>query len=142
LHVTPSVDFAARVTAGSRPDLRKTRIHPDFWYPVARSRDLKRGKVLGVRFAGEPIAIVRTETGGVFALEDRCAHRQVPLHLGVVTGEQLQCCYHSWTYDRSGRCVNIPYLDKGQDPAQRRARLSVPRGLRVNLRVSRRERQG
>ena len=122
MHVTPSVEFAARVSAASRPDLRKTRIHPDFWYPVARSRDLKRGKAMGVRFAGEPIAIVRTETGGVFALEDRCAHRQVPLHLGVVTGEQLQCCYHAWTYDRTGRCVNIPYLDKGK---------SLPNGVRA-----------
>ena len=60
--------------------------HPDYWYPVAWSDELKPGKVLGRRFAGEPIAIYRGESGQVFALEDRCAHRQVPLHLGVVSG--------------------------------------------------------
>ena len=56
-------------------DLRKTGIHPDYWYPLARSRDLKKGKMLGVSFAGDPIVLVRTESGRVYALEDRCAHR-------------------------------------------------------------------
>ena len=28
------------------PDLRKTGSHPDYWYPVARSKTLKRGKTL------------------------------------------------------------------------------------------------
>ena len=32
------------------PDLRKTGIHPDYWYPLARSKDLKQGKPLGVAF--------------------------------------------------------------------------------------------
>ncbi len=95
-------------------DLRKTGIHPDYWYPLARSRDLKKGKTLGVSFAGNPIVLVRTETGQVYALEDRCAHRQVPLHHGVVHGEHLQCGYHCWTFDRTGNCVGVPYLDKSQ----------------------------
>lgn len=99
--------------AGPR-DLRKTGIDPDFWYPLARSKDLKPGKTLGKTFAGEPIVLVRTKEGAVFALEDRCAHRQVPLHLGVVRGERLQCSYHCWTYDQTGACVNVPYLDPDQ----------------------------
>jgi renierapurpurin 18,18'-hydroxylase len=95
-------------------DLRKTGIHPDYWYPLARSKDLKKGKMLGVSFAGDPIVLVRTESGRVYALEDRCAHRQVPLHCGVVKGEHLQCGYHSWTYDQTGRCIGIPYLENNQ----------------------------
>ncbi len=93
-------------------DLRRIGIDPDFWYPLELSRNLKPGKALGVTFAGEPIVLVRPVAGDVFALEDRCAHRQVPLHLGVVRGERLLCGYHCWTYDRSGRCVNVPYLDE------------------------------
>ena len=92
-------------------DLRRTGIHPDHWYPIARSKDLKRGKTLGASFAGEPIVLVRPEDGPPFALEDRCAHRQVPLRLGVVQKGRLQCGYHRWTYDRTGKCVNVPYLD-------------------------------
>ena len=80
-------------------DLRKTGLHPDNWYPLARSRDLKKGKMLGVSFAGNPIVLVRTENEMVYALEDRCAHRQVPLHCGVVHGEYVQCGYHSWTFE-------------------------------------------
>jgi phenylpropionate dioxygenase-like ring-hydroxylating dioxygenase large terminal subunit len=95
-------------------DLRKTGIHPDYWYPLARSKDLKKGKMLGVLFAGDPIVLVRTESGQIYALEDRCAHRQVPLHCGVVHGEHLQCGYHCWTYDRTGNCIGVPYLDKNQ----------------------------
>lgn len=102
-------------------DLRKTAINPDFWYPVARSRALKPGKALGVSFAGEPIVLVRPLEGAVFALEDRCAHRQVPLHRGVVCPHGLQCGYHGWTYDASGRCVSVPYLGKDK---------SKPNGVR------------
>ncbi len=106
--------------AGSA-DLRRIGSHPDFWYPLARSRQIKRGKAIGVSFAGDPIALVRTESGRVFAVEDRCAHRQVPLHTGVVEGERLRCCYHGWTYDGCGRCVTIPYLDKAR---------TLPNGVR------------
>lgn len=118
---TPSGSIAADVSAG-RQDLRKTGIHPDHWYPLLRSAKLKPGKVLGVTFAGEPIMLTRTATGRVFALEDRCAHRQVPLHAGVVNGECIQCCYHGWTYDSSGRCVNIPYVGRSD---------AIPRGVRA-----------
>ncbi len=49
-------------------DLRRIGAHPDYWYPVAWSYELKPGKVLGRRFAGEPIAIYRGSSGQVFAL--------------------------------------------------------------------------
>src|SRR5437870_1269194 len=61
------------------PDLRRIGIHPDSWYPLAKSSELKTGKTLAVTFAGEPIVLARTESGRLFALENRCAHRQVPL---------------------------------------------------------------
>ena len=67
-------------------------------------------------FAGEPIAIVRPEQGDVYALEDRCAHRQVPLSKGTVKDCRVHCCYHGWSYDASGRCVDVPYLGKGKLP--------------------------
>jgi renierapurpurin 18,18'-hydroxylase len=105
---------------GNEPDLRRIGLHPDFWYPVARSKDLKRGSVIAASFGGEPIALVRTDSGKVFALEDRCAHRQMPLSCGVVAGEHIKCCYHAWTYNAAGRCT-VPYLPKG---------VALPRGVR------------
>lgn len=107
---------------GNDPDLRQVGLHPDFWYPFALSKQLKPGRTLAVEFAGDPIVLVRTESGHVFALEDRCAHRQMPLHLGVVDGERLQCCYHAWCYDASGSIVKVPYLPKGS---------TLPPGIRA-----------
>ena len=97
-------------------DLRRIGAHPDFWYPLAWSHELKPGKALGRRFAAEPIVLYRGAEGRVFALEDRCAHRQVPLHLGVVCGNELKCHYHGWAYDGTGKCVDVPYLGKDRLP--------------------------
>jgi renierapurpurin 18,18'-hydroxylase len=100
----------------NRFDLRRVGTHPDFWYPLAWSHELKTGKSLGRSFAGEPIVLYRGRSGKVFALEDRCAHRQVPLHLGVVDGDGLKCGYHGWTYDCAGACIEVPYLGREKLP--------------------------
>ncbi|MFF2777554.1 Rieske 2Fe-2S domain-containing protein [Streptomyces sp. NPDC058052] len=104
-------------------DLRRVGIDPDFWYPVARSASLTRKKVRATSFAGRRIALYRGAGGTVYALEDRCAHRQVPLSLGVVEGETLRCCYHAWAYRGNGRISQIPYLPKGAP--------RPPRGVRA-----------
>jgi phenylpropionate dioxygenase-like ring-hydroxylating dioxygenase large terminal subunit len=103
-------------TTSAETDLRKIGSHPDHWYPVAWSRELKSGGMYATSFAGEPIVLVRPEVGDVFALEDRCAHRQVPLSRGVVKDCAVRCGYHGWTYDASGKCVDVPYLGKGKLP--------------------------
>lgn len=64
---------------GPERDLRRVGVHRDHWYPLAWSRELKAGRSLAARFAGDPVVLVRPKEGAVFALEDRCAHRQVPL---------------------------------------------------------------
>ena len=97
-------------------DLRRVGAHPDFWYPLAWSDDLRAGRVIGREFAGEPIALYRGKSGQVFALEDRCAHRQVPLHLGTVSGETLKCGYHGWSYNCAGACIDVPYLGREKLP--------------------------
>ncbi|MGW6718727.1 Rieske 2Fe-2S domain-containing protein [Streptomyces sp. NPDC054995] len=105
------------------PDLRRIGAHPDFWYPVALSRSVRKEGVAAAVFAGERIALYRARSGAVHALEDRCAHRQVPLSMGVVDGETLRCCYHAWAYRGDGRISQIPYLAKGD--------ARPPRGVRA-----------
>ena len=51
-------------------DLRRVGSHPDYWYPLAWSDELKVGKALGRRFAGDPIVIYRGAGGQVRKL--RC----------------------------------------------------------------------
>ncbi|MFB7712012.1 Rieske 2Fe-2S domain-containing protein [Streptomyces sp. NPDC056105] len=123
--------YSADGPAGSRPvdergeavaDLRRIGIDPDYWYPVAVSRAVRKGRTFAAVFAGERIVLYRGRSGSVHALEDRCAHRQVPLSLGVVEGDVLRCCYHAWAYRGNGRISQIPYLPKGCE--------RPPRGVR------------
>src|SRR5579872_3159107 len=83
-------------------DLRRVGAHPDHWYPLAWSRELKAGTAYPAQFAGEPIVLVRSKNKPPFALEDRCAHRQVPLSKGVVVESTIGAFFQAWPYDTSG----------------------------------------
>jgi renierapurpurin 18,18'-hydroxylase len=112
-----------RLASAEISDLRRVGINPGYWYPVALSASVRKEKTFAARFAGQRIALYRGAGGAVYALEDRCAHRQVPLSMGVVEGDTLRCCYHAWTYRGNGRISQIPYLPKGAAPP--------PRGVRA-----------
>lgn len=92
-----------------RQKARAAGMNPDYWYPVERSKNLKRGKVVEVKFWGRSIAVYRDEKGEVHAMEDRCAHRQLKLSIGHVKGCNLVCMYHGWEYDKDGKVVGIPH---------------------------------
>ena len=62
-----------------------------------------------VRFWNTSIALYRGADGRLFALENRCAHRQLKLSLGHVDGCNLTCVYHGWSYDGAGKVVGIPH---------------------------------
>ena len=68
------------------------------------------------QYAGEPVALVRSKDGKLFALENRCAHRQVPLTHGVVQGCTVKCGYHGWAYNTEGKCIDVPYLGRERLP--------------------------
>ena len=42
------------------------------------------------------IAIFRTSADEVFAVHDKCPHKQGPLSQGIVAGRQVTCPLHSW----------------------------------------------
>jgi len=61
---------------------------------------------------GENIVLFLDAEGQPAALKDRCCHRTAKLSKGQCVNGRLQCGYHGWTYDRSGRVVRIPqYAD-------------------------------
>ena len=77
------------------------------WYVAALTTEIG-DTPLARTIAGQKIVLFRDTKGAVVALEDRCAHRQVPLSLGEIVGDNIQCGYHGLTFDRSGSCVRIP----------------------------------
>jgi vanillate O-demethylase monooxygenase subunit len=82
----------------------------NFWYVAATDEEIGR-KPLGRMILGEPIVLFRSEAGSPIAFEDRCPHRHLPLSMGKVVGDALQCHYHGLQFGSDGRCVRIP----GQD---------------------------
>ena len=88
------------------------------WYVAAWASEITRAP-LARTFLGEPVVLYRTENGSAAALEDRCCHRNVPLSLGHVIGNDIRCTYHGMSFGPDGACTAIP----GQD--------SIPRAARV-----------
>src|SRR5687767_12099546 len=79
------------------------------WYVAAWGEDVKHGQLFARTIVGEPLVFLRTKTGAVAALADRCPHRGMPLSLGRITeADRLVCGYHGLAFDPAGLCVNVP----------------------------------
>jgi carbazole 1,9a-dioxygenase len=79
------------------------------WYPAFFSRHLAEGECRGQVMLGERILFKRID-GRVYAIEDRCLHRGVPLSVRPEchTKNTISCWYHGFTYDlRTGALVAI-----------------------------------
>ena len=77
------------------------------WYAAALSEELGNGP-LGRVFLGESVVLYRGATGRATALEDRCCHRSLPLSMGRVVEDRIQCGYHGLEFDATGACVRVP----------------------------------
>ena len=94
----------------------------NLWTPVAYADELG-DKPLGVRVAGEPVALFRPGPGQVAAVIDRCPHRSARLSLGTVDADGcLQCPFHGWAFAADGTCARVPLGDPGPE---RRATFGV-----------------
>ncbi len=83
----------------------------DFWYPAARSLQIRGRGLAKAMLLEVPLVLGRTDDGAAFALRDACPHRGIPLSYGRFDGKSLQCSYHGWKFDGcSGQCVEIPSL--------------------------------
>jgi vanillate O-demethylase monooxygenase subunit len=85
-----------------------TRFPRNRWYVAARSQEVVGGTMLARRLLGRPVVMFRDGTGAPVALEDRCPHRQMPLSLGSLCGDVVQCAYHGMRFDATGACIGIP----------------------------------
>ena len=60
-----------------------------FWYIVADSRRIRAGGPTQATLLNQPIALLRDRSHAVYALEDHCAHRGVPLSAGWQEGDSI-----------------------------------------------------
>ena len=77
------------------------------WYAAALTEELG-GDLLARTICKDPVVLFRTADGGPAALADRCCHRGLPLSLGRLLGERVQCGYHGLEFDAAGVCVAVP----------------------------------
>ena len=62
--------------------------------------------------AGNPILIVRENSGEIRAFYNVCRHRGGPLEVKCGTTTVLQCKYHGWTYLMDGSLRGVPQFDR------------------------------
>ena len=77
------------------------------WYAASWDAEL-RHELLPRTIAGTKMVLYRTEEGAAVALQDACWHRLVPLSMGKLIGDNVQCAYHGIRYNAQGRCVFMP----------------------------------
>lgn len=79
----------------------------DQWYVALESYELKN-KPIGITRFGQKLVAWRDNSGNPHILMDQCPHRGCALSLGKMTGEAIQCPFHGFEFDSSGKCVLIP----------------------------------
>ena len=77
----------------------------DQWYVAGFSWEFETGAIART-LLGQPVVLFRA-AGKVSALEDKCAHRHLPLSCGTLEPAGIRCGYHGLLFDGNGQCVEI-----------------------------------
>lgn len=81
---------------------------PNQWYAILEAREVPQGKPVGVTRMGEKLVLWRDPEGQVACMSDLCPHRGVALSAGQLKDDCIECPFHGFLYDTSGRCRLIP----------------------------------
>ena len=77
------------------------------WYIAGWDYEIVR-KLTHRTILNEAVVLYRKENGTALALEDACPHGKLPLSMGELIGDTVQCGYHGLKFDCSGACVEVP----------------------------------
>jgi phenylpropionate dioxygenase-like ring-hydroxylating dioxygenase large terminal subunit len=95
---------------------------PNSWFLVGYTQDLPAGAVKPISYLERDLVLFRGDDGVARVFDAFCPH--LGAHLGYggkVVGNTIQCPFHAWRFDGSGRCVEVPYAKKIPAKAQVRA---------------------
>ena len=71
--------------------------------------DIRPGKAIRVLIDGHAIAIARTKSGDVKAIDDKCSHGEISLSEGFVDNETIECWAHGAKFDlNTGKPLSLP----------------------------------
>ncbi len=88
------------------------------WYGILDAKELKGERPIGVTRLGEKLVLWRASDGSIGCAADQCCHRGAALSAGRVVHsrqddghrehEGVQCPFHGFVYDASGKVLVIP----------------------------------
>ena len=83
--------------------------HGDWVFAATEDALSSPGDQLPVLVGDQPVLLLRNQSGDLVALSNLCAHRGTLLVEKRTNSPRIQCPYHAWTYDDSGRLIGVPY---------------------------------
>lgn len=97
------------------------------WQLVGRTDQIAEpGDYFTFEVAKEPGIVVRDARGEIRALSNVCRHRASLLLSGSGRVKSVQCPYHAWTYDLSGKLAGAPEFE-GAFGGWRKDEICLPR---------------
>ena len=78
------------------------------WYVILESKEVKKNKPLRVKRLSEDLSLWRNGKNEVCCIADRCCHRGASLSCGKIIDGKLECPFHGFIYDQSGKITLIP----------------------------------
>src|SRR5579863_7544739 len=93
--------------------LEQQRIFRQEWICVGRASAIAEpGAYLTYEIAGQPIVVLRDNTGTIRAFSNVCLHRYSILLEGTGRTSAIICPYHAWTYGLDGALRGAPHMDR------------------------------
>ncbi|MEI7724878.1 MAG: aromatic ring-hydroxylating dioxygenase subunit alpha [Bacteroidota bacterium] len=84
------------------------------WYVILESKELKSKKPLRIKRFNETLSLWRDENNTVCCIDDLCCHRGVSLACGKIINGKLECPFHGFIYDKTGKVLMVPANGKNQ----------------------------
>jgi nitrite reductase (NADH) small subunit len=99
-----------------------THLSPN-WFDIGPLEHVPRRGARTVKTPRREIAVFRTASDEIFALENRCPHRGGPLSEGIIHGRKVACPLHNWIIDlESGAAMG------GDEGCARRFPVKIEKG--------------
>lgn len=95
-------------------EIERERVFGRSWILVAHADELaETGSYVALSVAGEPVVVVRDESGTLRGLSPVCRHRLMPVvEEGAGRTDVFTCPYHLWRYGLDGRLVGATHMKR------------------------------
>ena len=88
--------------------------HGDWVFATSEDAVAEPGDQVPITIGRQPVLLLRNQDGELAALSNLCTHRGTLLVAEPDNGKRIQCPYHAWTFDDTGRLLSVPFSPKGE----------------------------